>query len=324
MDRLQTIRLQLRVSWSRRQACLRAGWLRLRGWLGKNERKVSLWLTVIGVLIGVIGLYPIAFQNNDLPIPRDQFTELRFRLEVTEQALRTLFVILEQGAVPAEEWPTRLGEIAARHKQALKRLAVLETEDAEAQALLGQARTAIEAGNYGRAEGLLDRAEKRELANIERRWLSAAAIRAEQAELLLIQLRYREAAERFIAAAELVPDSKPEQRLAYRERSARALYHQGDEKGDNPTLKEAIRTYQNLLGEYPRERVPLQWATTQNNLGTALRALGVRESGTARLEEARSHIENAWRIYKDAGIEQYDEYFQQRLTAIDQLIAKRR
>ena len=32
--------------------------------------------------------------------------------------------------------------------------------------------------------------------------------------------------------------------------------------------------------------MPLQWATTQNNLGNALRTLGERESGTARLEEA--------------------------------------
>jgi tetratricopeptide (TPR) repeat protein len=35
-----------------------------------------------------------------------------------------------------------------------------------------------------------------------------------------------------------------------------------------------------------RERVPLDWAQTQNNLGNALLALGERESGTARLEEA--------------------------------------
>ena len=32
--------------------------------------------------------------------------------------------------------------------------------------------------------------------------------------------------------------------------------------------------------------MPLDWATTQNNLGNALRTLGERESGTARLEEA--------------------------------------
>lgn len=32
--------------------------------------------------------------------------------------------------------------------------------------------------------------------------------------------------------------------------------------------------------------MPLEWATTQNNLGNALTALGERESGTERLEEA--------------------------------------
>ena len=31
--------------------------------------------------------------------------------------------------------------------------------------------------------------------------------------------------------------------------------------------------------------MPLNWAGTQNNLGTALQALGERKSGTARLEE---------------------------------------
>jgi hypothetical protein len=40
------------------------------------------------------------------------------------------------------------------------------------------------------------------------------------------------------------------------------------------------------LTDYTRERVPLQWATTQNNLGNALWTFGQRESGTARLEEA--------------------------------------
>jgi tetratricopeptide (TPR) repeat protein len=32
--------------------------------------------------------------------------------------------------------------------------------------------------------------------------------------------------------------------------------------------------------------VPLDWAMTQNNLGIALRTLGERESGTARLDDA--------------------------------------
>jgi tetratricopeptide (TPR) repeat protein len=40
------------------------------------------------------------------------------------------------------------------------------------------------------------------------------------------------------------------------------------------------------LKERTHERVPLEWAMTQNNLGTALQSLGERESGTARLDEA--------------------------------------
>src|SRR5512147_1054792 len=44
--------------------------------------------------------------------------------------------------------------------------------------------------------------------------------------------------------------------------------------------------YRAALQEWTRERVPLDWAMTQNNLGKALETLGERESGTTRLEEA--------------------------------------
>ena len=58
-----------------------------------------------------------------------------------------------------------------------------------------------------------------------------------------------------------------------------------------------MAAYRAALEERTRERVPLDWATTQNNLGTALRTLGERESGTARLEEAvaayRAALRNA-------------------------------
>ncbi len=60
----------------------------------------------------------------------------------------------------------------------------------------------------------------------------------------------------------------------------------GEQAGSNDDLEEAVAAYRDALKEYTRKRVPLQWATTQNNLGTALSRLGERESGTARLEEA--------------------------------------
>jgi hypothetical protein len=40
------------------------------------------------------------------------------------------------------------------------------------------------------------------------------------------------------------------------------------------------------IRELTRERVPLDWAMTQMNLGAALARLGERESGTAHLEQA--------------------------------------
>ena len=54
-----------------------------------------------------------------------------------------------------------------------------------------------------------------------------------------------------------------------------------------------MSAYRDALLERTRDRVPLRWATTQNNLGNALQALGKRESGTARLEEAMSAYRNA-------------------------------
>jgi len=230
------------------------------------------------VFSGIGIAVPIALIGWLVSCQGGNINELKVRLGVTEEALHTFFDILEQENVPAEQWLVCLGKIAERHKQALKRLAALETEDPQARALASQARGAIEANDYGRAESLLDRAKQRELAGIrgakklrreaqttvERRRISAAALEAEQAEVLLIQLRYRQAAERF-AAAELIPASKPEQRLDYRERRADALYRQGNEQGDNAALRQSIRAYRDLLGEYPRDRVPLDWARVQTS-----------------------------------------------------------
>ena len=47
-----------------------------------------------------------------------------------------------------------------------------------------------------------------------------------------------------------------------------------------------MAAYHAALGEYTRDRVPLDWASTQNNLGNTLARLGERESDTERLEQA--------------------------------------
>ena len=47
-----------------------------------------------------------------------------------------------------------------------------------------------------------------------------------------------------------------------------------------------MAAFTEALKERTRERVPLGWAETQNNLGAALTILGDREAGTESLEQA--------------------------------------
>jgi hypothetical protein len=47
-------------------------------------------------------------------------------------------------------------------------------------------------------------------------------------------------------------------------------------------LTEAAAALREALKEQTRERVPLEWAQTQMNLGVTLWRLGERESGTGR------------------------------------------
>jgi tetratricopeptide (TPR) repeat protein len=65
-----------------------------------------------------------------------------------------------------------------------------------------------------------------------------------------------------------------------------ALGTLGAREGGTARLEEAVAAFRAALEEGTRERVSLQWATTQTSLGTALGMLGAREGGTARLEEA--------------------------------------
>ena len=70
---------------------------------------------------------------------------------------------------------------------------------------------------------------------------------------------------------------QPRRRAAERWASARPA-RRGWRRRSRPTARRCWSAHSEL--------VPLDWAGTQNNLGNALRALGGREAGTGRLEEA--------------------------------------
>jgi tetratricopeptide (TPR) repeat protein len=226
--------------------------------------------------------------------------ELAGKLAVNQAAVTNFLRILDEQNVPDDRILIKLAEIASRHLELVDRLTVLESDSDPAGAALADARTAIEIGDYDRADALLARAEEADLAAArsaeelarqataaaERRFLLAASRRAERGELSLIRLNYLEAAEHFKTALELVPAAATNVRGDYLCRYAGARYQHGDQKGDNAALREAVAAYRAALEERTRERVPLDWAMTQNSLGNALSTLGERERDTATIEEA--------------------------------------
>jgi tetratricopeptide (TPR) repeat protein len=195
--------------------------------------------------------------------------------------------------VPPEQQPARLVEIAERYRQLRAQVATLPEDAPEVVRLKNAAREEIDAGRLQEADDLLVQVEAaqdavldRQQREIERQQLEHAATAAQRAGIALTRLRYLEAAEHFAAAARRVPSGDEGQDLAYLDGEANALYRHGDEFGDNHALADAIDRYSALLGRRTRERVPLDWATTQNNLGNGLLRLGERESGTQRLQGA--------------------------------------
>ncbi|HVZ36685.1 MAG TPA: tetratricopeptide repeat protein, partial [Polyangiaceae bacterium] len=112
-----------------------------------------------------------------------------------------------------------------------------------------------------------------------------AALISEEALLYFLDLRYWHAARKWREAADLSA-SDADARAHFLVREASALHAQGREFGDDGALRASVDVYREALRERTRARAPLDWASTQNSLGAALRALGVREDDPCRLEQA--------------------------------------
>ena len=58
-----------------------------------------------------------------------------------------------------------------------------------------------------------------------------------------------------------------------------ALTRLGERESETGKLEQAVAAYRGALKERTRERVPLDWAMTQNNLGTVLSPSGGARPG---------------------------------------------
>jgi tetratricopeptide (TPR) repeat protein len=229
-----------------------------------------------------------------------QLVELSEQLGETKEAVRTMLHIAGQDDVPPERWRDTLIAIATQFhamRQALIRPADGGKETAE---LRRRAISALDAGVLDDATRLLNDIRARERVASEQRrhqadearaeWLVALRSEAETCTLLaraaLARRDAADAAAQFEEGLQVLAPADPPERWSYAMKAAAALNDFGDHAGRNDALTTAIVIYRRALADASRERVPLDWAATQNDLGNALSMLGARERDTARLEEA--------------------------------------
>jgi tetratricopeptide (TPR) repeat protein len=244
--------------------------------------------------------------------------DLSRQLNITQEAVRGFLNILNTVQVPTEELPSVLANIAQRYCAMLERLSVLDSDNKEISAYIEQARTLLSkaetVGDYDRADSLLAKAEevdlrevrkaedlaKEAMAAVEKKRRSAAAIRAERAELSLTRQNYLAAGQHYLAAANLLGPEEIELRARYRHNQAFALVQFGEHKGDNAALADAAEICRSILSEISRDQMLLVWVAAQRTLGISLQALGRRENGSQRLDEALQAFELLGAATKEA------------------------
>jgi len=72
----------------------------------------------------------------------------------------------------------------------------------------------------------------------------------------------------------------------------------GNPESGTKHLTQAVAACTEALKERTRDKVPLDWAETQNNLGNALRALGERQSNPTLLQQAIGHCNAALEVFR--------------------------
>jgi tetratricopeptide (TPR) repeat protein len=235
---------------------------------------------------------------------RVQIDELATQLHTSREAVLGFLTILGEDQGPVEALADKLILIAQRYLGMLDRLSALDPEDARAQGYINEAQVVLQhaasASDYDRADALLSLADGsqgetlRKAEALEREAREAvnrirtrqADTRLERGELSLTRLDYRGASDHFQSAASVVDGIDTGFWVTLMNRSVDALFSQGEQKGDNRALMQAIELCRIMLTRCTRESHPPEWAMVQNNLGGVFGVLGERESGTDRLKDS--------------------------------------
>jgi tetratricopeptide (TPR) repeat protein len=240
-----------------------------------------------------IGLSPKQVRDYMLEVLREESTaqekveELSHQLNVTHEAVVNFFKILNQREVPLEKLPEALAEIAQRHQELLARLAALDPKDPAIKALTDEARAAMEAGDYNRADAQLHQAEVAELTAARQ-----ADALSDYGEIKGDNVAFHEAITIYQKVLGLFTRKRSPLEWARAQVSlGNTLRRLGEREVDTIWLEQAVIAFQVALEELTRKRSPLEWARAQVNLGTALSSLGERESDTAQLCQRQSNFD---------------------------------
>ncbi|MEW5911378.1 MAG: hypothetical protein AB1814_02405 [Thermodesulfobacteriota bacterium] len=224
---------------------------------------------------------------------KELVVETSKKLGVAEQVIIAFMNKMGIEDAPLEKWTEILEGIAKDYKRFQEEATLLNPSDPETKKLIQQATELAEQGSLDRARENLQAARERELAaakclteKAQERTATAAKTIALEARFLSTAGQYADAARLYEEAAEIYKPLDAQVRWAYLHLAAVAHSQDGEIKGDNQALLQAIALFQGLLQEVHRQQAPRQWASIQNNLGNALNVLGAREGSIERLEQA--------------------------------------
>lgn len=119
-------------------------------------------------------------------MPPEEYAELAVELGITNATLKGFFEIVEKKQVPPHELDSNFRQIATRCKELLAKYKTITSNDPAGKVLEEQVRVALEAGNFAKAEELLNQASDADVIaarqmqeQTNKRFVSAAESQAE-------------------------------------------------------------------------------------------------------------------------------------------------
>lgn len=218
---------------------------------------------------------------------------LRARYDGDGEKVANLLKLLLGKDIPPAHWASVLTEAEARVQDLIASTARISNDISERLCnLKAEALSALETRDLDRAEALfgeirIARAEARQDSVRQ----EAEAV-ADLARVAAAKLELRRAATLLAEAASIAPAEDLKVRIRYELLGALMLLVHGHFFNQESSLKESIHILQKSVNFLKNKEVRAEeWLTTHLFLGIALRSLGVREGGTARLEEAIASFE---------------------------------